>query len=336
MTDALTGRRIVVLTTGGTIATTGGASTADGPVSRPTRSGADLLEAAGAFGPLPDVDVVEITRTPSWALGLEGMLDVVSAVADTVERGDVDGVVVTHGTTTLEFTAFLSDLVVPGDAPVVFTGAMRRADVPDTDGPRNLYDALCAAASARTRRLGTLVCFDGRLLTARDAYKQHRSAVGTFTAVAGGELGTVDGGVVDVRVTGRERPIFAPDLDPRVAVVKVWPGAGRAVLDAAVADGARGIVVEALPGAGGVPALMLPGLRDALDAGVIVVISSAAPHGAVPDPPTGGTGEVLLELDLVSARRLRTEKAWVLLAVALAADSSTSGVRAAFVRICPD
>jgi L-asparaginase len=332
----LSERRVVLLTTGGTIATTGGASVPGDPVSRASRTGEDLLAGAAAFGPLPRVEVHEISRTPSWALDLEDMLEVVRTVFEASERADVDGVVVTHGTTTLEYTAFLSDLLVPNPVPVVFTGAMRRADVPDADGPRNLHDALRVAANPRVRGLGTLVCFNGRILSGRDAYKQHRSAVGTFTAVPGGVLGTIDDGVVDVRMAGRERPRFAMALESQVAVVKVHPGAGRAAVDAIVADGYKGFVVEALPGAGGVPRRMIPALADAVAAGVVVVVSSAAPHGPLPDPPTGGTGEVLLGLDLISARRLRTEKAWVLLAVALGAGSSTDEVRAAFQLVCPD
>ncbi|MCL4532010.1 MAG: asparaginase domain-containing protein, partial [Actinobacteria bacterium] len=144
-------------------------------------------------------------------------------------------------------------------------------------GPRNLRDALRVAASPEARGKGALVCLNGTILAARDATKLHRTAVQAFEGLDG-PVGYVDGDLVAFYRQPLRRRTFSVALDPSVALVKAYPAAGRQVIDAVVTAGARGIVVEGLPGAGGVPPGMQEGLREAAGRGGVLVLASRAPR----------------------------------------------------------
>lgn len=314
---------ILLLTTGGTIATT---YDAERDISRPSVSPDELKTLVGHD---LRIEASELLRSASWSLGPEQMSDIAHAASEATQRPDVTGVVVTHGTSTLEYTAFLTDLVVESPVPVVFTGAMRRADDPHADGPANLRDALVAAAAPETRGWGAVVCFAGQLLSARGAWKRHRTAVNAFEDTEG-PLADVEEGKILVRrrpaPTGQS---LAGRMVPGVALVKAYPGASGTVVEALVASGAPGLVIEALPGTGGVPPDMQRAIREA-SLRVPVVIASRAPVGRVPDPPTGGTGEPLRDASLISAADLTAEKAWVLLSLALWGARDVAAVRRIF------
>jgi L-asparaginase len=299
-------RHVRLLATGGTIATT------IDPVTGRSAStlGADVVALATVKGVEVSVDVV--ASQPSWALDPVDMARIASLAVGVAGEAGVDGVVVTHGTTTLEYTAFLTDLFVRGVAPVVFTGAMRRADDPAPDGPDNLRDAVAVAASTEARGHGALVVFAGRIIDGRHAWKANRSHVDAFVDLSGSQLGRVSQEEVSMVAPRRPRTALAATIEPHVAFVKLVPGAGGDVVDGALSSGPAGLVVEALPGSGGVPALALPSLRAAAER-IPVVIASRAPFGTQSRVPTGGTGEPFDGIPFLSAGRLSAEAAWLLL-----------------------
>lgn len=314
---------IRLLTTGGTIATT---YDDERDISRPSVSPDELKTLVGHD---LQIEASELLRTASWSLSPEQMSDIALAAREATQRPDVTGVVVTHGTSTLEYTAFLTYLVVDSQVPVVFTGAMRHADDPHADGPANLRDAVIAAAAPETRGWGAIVCFAGQLLAARSAWKRHRSAINAFEDTEGPLADVEDGKILlRRRPPARRRPLTGR-MVPGVALVKAFPGASGIAVEALVASGAPGLVIEALPGSGGVPPDMQPAIREA-SRRIPVVVASRAPVGRVPDPPTGGTGETLRDAPLISAGDLTAEKAWVLLSLALWDTRDVSAVRRIF------
>jgi L-asparaginase len=257
------------------------------------------------------------------------MLAIATAARDAAREGSVDGVVVTHGTTTLEYTAFLSDLVADGGVPVVFTGAMRRADDPDPDGPGNLRDALRVAASPTARDLGVLVVLAGRVMAGRSVWKARRRDRDAFVDLAG-DVGSLEGDRLTITRRPVQRAALSGRLAPNVAFLKAVPGADGTAIERMLQQSVAGMVVEGLPGAGGIPPRMQEAVITAAQE-VPVVISSRAPYGRLPAEVTGGTGEPLAGGRLLSAGQLTAEQAWLLLMALLGEHSDPERARSAFV-----
>lgn len=290
-TDRHRPRRIVLLGTGGTIASTGEDS--GGAVARLTAK--ELL--GGTAAPEVQVETQDVLTLGSYLLEHRHLRQIAEAVAAALAREDVDGVVVTHGTDTLEETAFMLSVVHQGEKPVVLTGAQRSADQPDGDGPRNLRDALVVAASPHVQGLGVLVVFSGLVFPGARVRKAHTVAPQPFTVADGGPLGTVEGAGVRVHT----RPVLSwPPLElrrsfdsTRADVVVLHPGADDRLARAAVEAGARAVVLGGT-GAGNANHAVLRWVEEAVAAGSIVGLSSRVMAGPVlPLYANGGAVDLL-------------------------------------------
>jgi L-asparaginase len=284
--------RLVVLATGGTIAT----RTATDGVKRPSHTGADLLAAVAAATQVSVIDLMSVDSSqlspPDW----DSMAD---GIADTVTAG-ADGIVITHGTDTLEETALWLALTYSGPVPVVLTGAMRSADDPAADGPANLSDALGFAARPDSR--GVAVAFGGRVLAPLGL---HKTPFG------------FDGPAFDETCSA---PTFLAELRaaeaPRVDTIAIYPGADAVAIDACVAAGARAIVLESL-GSGNAGAAVVAAVRRHCADGVVVALSTRVSGGGV--HADYGPGRAMTDAGALVVPRLRPPQARVLMMAALAA-----------------
>ncbi len=311
--------RVHLLATGGTIASR---RTDDGLSA--TTPAAELLAAAG---PLPRVEVTvsDVTTVPSFALTGADVRGLVREVRRCL-AGDVDGVVVTHGTDTMEESAFLADLVHEDPRPVVLTGAQRPFDSPAPDGPANLADALRVAADPAARDLGVLLAFDGLVFAARGVRKLDTLRSAAFGAPGRGPVLRVAGGAVVPLARPPRLPALPLDLDaelPRVDVVACHQSADDALLRAAVAAGAAGVVLEAL-GAGNVPPPVAATAAELVAGGLPVLVCSRVPAGPVA-PLYAGGGASLARDGALLGGDLSPWQGRLLLAAALALDPRDPG-----------
>lgn len=297
--------RLVIVSTGGTIAT----SADEAGVLRPSRSGAELAALLSA-GAAEHVEVLDLLAVDSSALTPADWLRIGEAVDHAARNSD--GVVVTHGTDTMEETALWLDLTYGGDTPVVLTGAALPADAPDADGPQNLRDALTVAADPRARGLGALVSFGGVVRAPLGTTKVGGPQVfGGAPAVGGVSQGTLT-------ITGpKDRPLLgAVAVAPRVDIAAAYPGADDAALRAFIDAGARGVVVDAM-GSGNAGAAVIDAVRRATAAGVAVAITTRVRDGRT--AAVYGPGHDLVAAGAVMVPRLRASQARVLLMAALGA-----------------
>jgi len=268
--------RVAVVFTGGTI------STVFDPVAGgnvPTLDGAAILARTPGLGAIAEVVSIDRGRTPASHFTFPLLLEIADVLRATLHDPSIDGAVVVQGTDTIEETSFCWDLLLDGDKPVVVTGAMRASDEAGFDGPANLRDAVLVAAAASMRGMGVVVCLAGTIEPADDVVKMHASALDTFASPNGGSLGRVGAGGVTVfrRRTGR-RTVGTTRAAERVHLITATVAMDGALLDAAVASGADGIVVAATGAGNTDPALLAAAVR-AMDAGIPVALATRCPSG---------------------------------------------------------
>ncbi len=320
--------QVAVFTLGGTIAM----HAASGGAVTPALSASDLL---AAIPGLSDAGVAltvrDLMNKPGASLSFADMYGVAEAVNAALEDGCA-GAVVVQGTDTIEETAYLLDLLVAADAPVVVTGAMRNPSLAGADGPANILAAIRVAASDTARGLGCLVVLNDQTHAARWAAKAHTANPAAFTSPGFGPLGHIAEGEVHipVRLAGRS-PVIGPGprREVRVGLVTVTLGDDGALIDA-VAERVDGLVVAAF-GVGHVPADSVTTL-DKLAARMPVVLASRTGTGPVHHRTYGFAGSEtdLLGRGLISAGYLAPLKARLLLHLLLAAEADTTGIKETF------
>lgn len=269
---------IVLIFTGGTISMRHDA-VAGGAV--PALSGKEILDATRGIEQVARVEIEEFGSWPGPHMTMERMWALRACIAQHLARPEVTGAVVTHGTDSLEESAYLVARSLPADKPVVFTGAMKTASDLGWDGPANLLDAARVASSAEARGYGVMVTMLGRVFAGLDVIKAHTHLLDAFESPGLGPIGVVDDGEVIFR---RALPALPPPLAPvtpalPVDIVYSWAGADSRLLDASRAT-ARGVVLAAM-GRGNVPPAMVPGVERWVEEGKPVVIASRVQRGRV-------------------------------------------------------
>ncbi|MBQ0829012.1 asparaginase [Streptomyces tagetis] len=322
-------RNVAVFSLGGTIAMTTDPTTG-GVV--PALSAHELLAAVPALATSGiGLRVRDFRRLPGASLAFDDLTALSAAIAVELERGDVDGVVITQGTDTIEETAFLLDLHHGHEQPVVVTGAMRNPALPGADGPANLHAAVRAAADPGLRGAGCLVVLGDEIHVARTVRKSHTTSPAAFTSPACGPIATISEN--RVRMVGglpsRGPLVGAPDREARVGLYTVTLGDDGALLD--LWDGnCDGLVVAAF-GVGHVPERLVEGLTK-LAARIPVVLASRIGNGPVLSGTYGfpGSEKDLLGRGLIGAGDLGPYQARLLLHALLAQGADGATVRETF------
>jgi L-asparaginase len=307
-------KKITLITTGGTIASRCDAIKGQTVASI---SGPDLLSTL--HGDLRDIEIVvdEFANIGSFAFDLPLAFKLANRIRTHLKKPDCDGVVVTHGTDTMEESAFMADLLVHSDKPVVFTGAQRSADAPDTDGPRNILDAIRIASSDVVSAVGAVIVFEQDFHAARDVTKTHTSRVDTFASGEHGKLGEVDG----EKVVLFRRPVLRKTYHPAaivndVDVIKLVIGSDDRLLRYAAKSGAKAIVLEAF-GRGNATPSVASAVADITSNGTPVIVTSRCPQGRVRPVYGNGGGSDLQRAGAIFAGDLTTAKVRILLSILL-------------------
>jgi L-asparaginase len=303
----------------------------------PSLGARDLLQKIPALGSVAAFEAEDFSRLPGPHVTPDQMWRLARRAAAWLERPDVEGLVITHGTDTLEETAWFLDLVLDTDKPVVLLGAMRTSSEPSWDGPANLINGARVASSADSRGRGVLVAMEEQIITAREVRKVHTESSASFRSPSFGPVGAIDAGQVRYRRAAAPRltwrdPAAEPLVrvvryEPRVELLAAYAGASDLPLRAAVGAGARGIAVDAF-GRGNVTPEMRRGIAYAGEHEVPVLVASRCPAGTV-TPRYGyeGGARDLQNLGVMFAGDLGGPKARILLMIALGLTSDAAELR---------
>lgn len=315
--------RVLVAALGGTIS----AVPDERGHSVSAHSAADLVASVPEAGDVADISTADVKRVSSRAITPSDMCSLAQKIRAEVREG-YDGVVVTHGTDTMEETAYALALQLDVDVPVVLTGAMRLAHEPGADGPANLVAALRVAATPGAAVIGPVIVMHDEIHMARWAMKVHTSRVAAFSSPSFGPVGHITEGRVHLHACHAARDYLGmPDkLDKRVEIIWVSAGVDGLLVDAA-SSVAQGLIVAGT-GGGHVPPAMTESLRSAVERGLPVVLASRSISGPVLEGTYGGVGSEthLRTIGLHLAGTLAPNKARLRLLVALALGKSAAEV----------
>jgi L-asparaginase len=323
--------RIVIVATGGTIAGSAESTTAAG-----YKSGAVAVDVLIAAVPqmkrFADVTGVQVSSVGSQDMNDELWVTLATEVNNLLANPEVDGIAITHGTDTMEETAYFLNLVVKSDKPVVLTGSMRPSTSLSADGPLNIYNAVGVASDPRAKGRGVLVVANDDIHGARAITKRHTTDVETFVSPEAGLIGVClfddrEFARVPVRAHTTATPfkVTAGQTLPRVDIIYAHAGMSPDLIDAAVANGAKGLVIAGV-GDGNMTTPALEAVKRAIAKGVVVVRSSRVGDGfirrniEVDDDKTG----------TVASKELNPSKARVLLKLALTQTSEPKQVQQFF------
>lgn len=323
---------VVILATGGTIAGTGATSTTTVGYTAATVGVQTLIQAVPELTKVANVTGEQVFQIASENMGNGEWLTLAKRVNVLLAQPNVDGIVITHGTDTLEETAYFLDLVVKSRKPVVLVGSMRPSTALSADGPINLYNAVILAGTPEAVGKGVLVAMNDQIHAARDVTKTNTSTPDTFKTPELGMLGYFQGS----HAFFYHQPIRKHTIDtefdvskltalPQVDIAYGYANVGPVVVEALTAAGAKGII-HAGVGDGSLATKVIPALKAARAKGVVIVRASRVGQGIL--ARNGEANDDLL--DFVAADTLNPQKARILLMLALTKTHDTREIQRMF------
>ena len=308
-------KKVALIFTGGTISMridekTGGAV--------PYLSGNELVELLPSLKDLADIEIYDFGKYPGPHMTLDLMMQLKDIVKNYLDREDIVGAVITHGTDTLEETAYLLDLTINSPKPVVLTGSMKNTSEPDWDGEKNLIDSITVALSENCRDLGVLVCMNGEINAASEVSKIYSDEVESFKSLDFGSLGFVSKNRVIINRLPRKREYIPSNkIEKDIDIILVHADMSDKFFRFSADSGAKGVVVEAL-GVGNVPPKAFDGIKYIREKNIPVVLTSRCPAGDTMDIyGYYGAGKWLKQIGVIFADYLNGQKAKIKLGLLL-------------------
>lgn len=284
----------------------------------PYYHGKELLTMIPEAKNLAKISTFEFGNYPGPHMTPELMLNLSKKIKKFITDEKIDGIIITHGTDTLEETAYFLDLIIKTEKPIVVIGAMKTSSEPDWDGPQNLLDAIHIINNPNSKGMGVLVCLNGEINAASEVTKTHTEDIETFRSLDFGALGFVERGKVIFNRLPRKLETFETDaINSNVDLIKVYAGMDEKFFRFSADSGAEGIIVEAM-GVGNVPPKAFEGIKYAVDKNIPVVLVSRCPAGETLDIyGYPGAGKWLKQIGVIFADYLNGQKARIKLIICL-------------------
>ena len=321
-------KKVAIIFTGGTIS-----MTVDEKIGAaiPSLSGEQIMSMVTNIDKVADIEIFNFAEIPGPHMTPDKMFNLKNFINSIITKDEISGVVVTHGTDSLEETAYFLDLTLDTSKPVIVTGAMRSSDELGYDGPSNLAASVCTAISDKAYNKGVLVVLNNEVLLASEATKTNTLTLNTFKSLSCGHLGIIDS---DELVLSRDivnrQTILVDKIEPDVALIKACAGMDDSFIKFAADKGCKGIVLEAM-GRGNIPPEMLDGVKYARSKDIPVVITSRCHSGRVFDSYGYlGSGRDLKNLGCIFAGDLPGQKARIKLIVSLGKTSNLDELKDLF------
>lgn len=297
----------------------------------PTLSGEEIMAMVTGIEDYAELECCTFSNLPGPHVTPEKMLELSEYIKKYLERDDIDGAVVTHGTDSLEETAYFLDLTLDSEKPVIITGSMRNSSELGYDGPANLSASICTAISDGARGRGVLVVMNGEVNCASEVTKSNTMSLDTFKSPEFGPIGIVDNNeVIFYRDRIHKQHISIEEIETRVDLIKCASGMDSKLIDYCTEMGDKGLVIEGM-GRGNIPPDMVGGLKRAIDKGVAVVLVSRCFEGRVYGTyGYPGGGKELRDMGVIFGAHMPGQKARIKLIAALSSTSDMDKIKAIF------
>lgn len=297
----------------------------------PTLTGEEIMSMVTNIERYAKIECITFSNLPGPHVTPKKMMELSKFVQKILLREDINGVVVTHGTDTLEETAYLLDLTIKNDKPVIVTGSMRNSSELGYDGPANLSASICTAISENAKGRGVMVCLNNELNSASEVTKSHTIKLDTFESPEFGPIGIVDNNeVIFYRNILNKVYIDTSVIENKVELLKCVAGMNSQIFDFFIQNNIKGIVIEAL-GRGNVPPEMLCGIKKSIAHGIVIVMVSRCYSGRILDTyGYEGGGKELKNLGVIFGGDLPGQKARIKLMLALGKTSNIEEIKKIF------
>lgn len=322
-------KKVAIIFTGGTISM---AIDENIKAAVPALAGKEILSYVKDITSIADIEIDDYISLPSPYITPETMLNLAKHVQTYIDRDDIAGIVITHGTDTLEETAYFLDLNLRTEKPIILVGAMRSVSELGYDGPSNIVAAVRTAISLDARNKGVLVVMNGDINAANEVMKTHTMSLDTFKSLEFGPLGIVDDNQVLFYRSSTHISTHIPTdkIEEKVYLIKVVAGMDGDLIEYYINKDAKGLVIEAL-GRGNVPPMMVPAIKKAIDAGIKIILVSRCPKGRVFDNyGYHGGSKNLRELGVIFGGNLSGQKARIKLMLALGYKNDYDYIKSVF------